>query len=84
MRDLYPFSAEEEGPVDKEAANRLSKVAPILKYRMVEKGSVLFTYQPLKALPNFFRMALATPTTREDMDWLMDEIELLGRDIYVE
>jgi len=82
MRDLCPFSTSE--PVDELAGSRLTKVAPQLKFGMVKKGSMMFTYQPLGTLPNFFRMALATPTTHEDMDWLLDEVERLGEDIIVD
>ncbi len=79
MRDLCPFTLHS----DPSAALRLSKVAPVIKARMVEKGSTMVTYQPLRELPNFFRMTLTTPTSVEDLDWLLDEIELLGRDIDV-
>ncbi len=82
MRDLYPWSMKE--PTNEETGRRLTRVAPLLKYRMTEKGSMMVSYQPLGTLPNFFRMALATPSSEEDMDWLLDEIERLGNDIYVE
>lgn len=77
MRDLYPFTT----PFDPAAAARLTKVAPMIKARMIEKGSAMITYQPLKELPNFFRMTLITSASETDMDWLLDEIETLGRDI---
>ena len=76
MRDLCPFTP----PFDRSVASRLNKVAPLIKARMVEKGSTMVTYQPLRELPNFFRMTLTTPTSAEDMDWLLEEIEQLGSD----
>ena len=77
MRNLYPFTP----PVDHSVAARLSKVAPLIKARMLEKGSTMVTYQPLRELPNFFRMTLTTPASVEDMDWLLDEIDSLGSNI---
>lgn len=79
MRELHPLTP----PIDAAAVVRMGKVAPIIKSRMIEKGSAMVTYQPGPALPNFFRMTLTTPTTERDMDWLLDEIETLGKDIYV-
>ena len=61
-------------------ADRLSKVAPIIKGQMVGNGSMMMTYQPLPGgVPNFLRMTLTTTkTTKEDMDFLLDEIHRLG------
>lgn len=79
MRDLQPLAT----PIDTATVARLGRVAPIIKARMIEKGSVMVTYQPRPNLPNFFRMTLTTPTSEEDMNWLLDEIDLLGSDIYI-
>lgn len=79
MRDLYPLRS----PIAPSSAAKMSKVAPIIKARMIEKGSAMFSYQPRKELPNFFRMTLTTPTTEGDMDWLLKEIESLGSDIFI-
>lgn len=81
MRDLQPFKPSEKNSV---SSSRLSKVAPTIKARMISKGSVMMTYQPMKELPNFFRMTLTTPASEEDVDWLLNEIELLGSDINIE
>lgn len=78
MRDIYPLKRD---PLDLAAVARLTKVAPQIKARMIEKGSVMMTYQPRKDLPNFFRMTFITPTTEKDLDWLLAEIETLGEDI---
>lgn len=77
MRSLYPITQ----PISLSSGSRLSQVAPIIKARMIEKGSVMITYQPLGELPNFFRMTLTTPTSEQDMDWILTEIEALGNDI---
>ena len=68
-----------------EEAERLTKVAPLLKARMVEKGSMMIGYQPLPGgVPNFLRMVTVAPrATKEDMDFLLDEIERLGQNIEV-
>ena len=39
-------------------------------------------YQPLKDEKNFFRMITVSPgVTHADMDFLLDEIERLGKDL---
>ena len=77
MRHLCPLAF----PVNPTTARKVTKVAAIIKSRMLEKGSVMVTYQPMKMLPNFFRMTLTTPATEQDINWLLGEIELLGEDI---
>lgn len=58
------------------------QVAPKIKARMMESGSTLVGYQPLGNLPNFFRMVISNPgVTEADLDFFVDEIERLGRDI---
>jgi hypothetical protein len=63
----------------------LSKIAPEIKRRMMENGSLMISYQPLstKGLPNFFRLTLTCfpQPTKEDMDYIINEIERLGQDI---
>ncbi|KAI4590541.1 hypothetical protein MJG53_001590 [Ovis ammon polii x Ovis aries] len=62
-------------------SERLSKVAPILKERMVRKGSMMIGYQPHGTRSNFFRMVVANPAlTRADMDFLLNQLERLGQD----
>lgn len=61
------------------------QVAPLLKARMVQQGTLMIGYQPLasKNLVNFFRMVttcIPTPTTAH-MDFVLDEIERLGADL---
>lgn len=49
---------------------------------MMEQGTTLVQYQPLGSLPNLFRVAISNPVvTSADVDFLVDEIERLGRDI---
>ncbi|KAM9672976.1 cysteine sulfinic acid decarboxylase isoform 2-T7 [Trichechus inunguis] len=63
-------------------SEKLAKVAPVLKERMVKKGSMMIGYQPHGARANFFRMIVANPMlTKADMDFLLDELERLGQDL---
>lgn len=66
-------------------SERLTKVAPIIKARMVAKGSMMLAYQPLPGgVPNCLRMVTINPwSTKEDMDYVLDEVETLGHDIKV-
>lgn len=58
------------------------QVAPAIKERMMKKGSLMLGYQPHRGKVNFFRQVVISPQVRrEDMDFLLDEIDLLGRDM---
>lgn len=58
------------------------QVAPIIKERMMKKGSMMLGYQPHRGKVNFFRQVVISPqVSREDMDFLLDEIELLAKDL---
>lgn len=63
----------------------LTQVPSIIKARMVQEGTMMIGYQPLasKNLVNFFRLVnTSTPmTTNADMDFVLDEIERLGKDL---
>lgn len=47
---------------------------------MMEKGTIMVTYQPLGDLPNFFRIAISNPAIqKEDLDFVLNEIEELAK-----
>ncbi|PSN32645.1 Cysteine sulfinic acid decarboxylase [Blattella germanica] len=70
---------QEDQPDFKE---RLHKVAPKIKERMIKEGSMMVTYQPLKDHPNFFRLVLQNSgVERSDMDYFVREFERLGGDL---
>ena len=70
---------------DTEWRQQIGKVAPIVKARMMDRGSLMIAYQPLEELPNFFRMAIASPhACKSDMDFVLDEIEREAQDITVQ
>jgi glutamate decarboxylase len=61
---------------------RLHKVAPRIKERMMKDGSMMVTYQPLRNQPNFFRLVLQNSgVERADMDYFVQEFERLGSDL---
>ncbi|XP_029422085.1 cysteine sulfinic acid decarboxylase isoform X2 [Nannospalax galili] len=63
-------------------SERLSRVAPALKERMVKEGSMMIGYQPHGTRANFFRVVVANPTLAQvDLDFLLDELERLGQDL---
>ncbi|KAL7976534.1 hypothetical protein Chor_008483 [Crotalus horridus] len=67
---------------NEERMNRLSKVAPIIKARMMEYGTTMVSYQPLGDKVNFFRMVISNPAAaHQDIDFLIEEIERLGQDL---
>ncbi|KAJ8337024.1 hypothetical protein SKAU_G00382440 [Synaphobranchus kaupii] len=62
-----------------ERDTRLHEVAPKIKAKMMEEGSVMIGYQPTREKVNFFRCVFSNPATRkEDVDFLLDEIVRLG------
>ncbi|XP_071989102.1 cysteine sulfinic acid decarboxylase isoform X2 [Engystomops pustulosus] len=61
---------------------RLGKVAPVIKERMMKKGSMMVGYQHHGNRVNFFRQIVVNPqVTTEDLDFFLDEIERLGEDL---
>ncbi|XP_072020853.1 glutamate decarboxylase 1-like isoform X2 [Amphiura filiformis] len=63
----------------------LHKVAPEIKARMMEAGTTMVGYQPLGNNVNFFRMIVSNPaSTKADIDYMLDEIERLGKTIEFE
>ncbi|XP_040278170.1 cysteine sulfinic acid decarboxylase [Bufo bufo] len=61
---------------------RLGKVAPVIKERMMKKGSMMVGYQPHGNIVNFFRQIVVNPeVTKEDLDFSLDEIERLAEDL---
>ena len=62
-----------------------SQVAPKIKERMILKGSLMIGYQKLdhKGKRNFFRMVIhaTPPPTKEDMEYVIAEIERCGKDL---
>uniref|UniRef100_A0A8C3XVY0 Glutamate decarboxylase 2 n=1 Tax=Chelydra serpentina TaxID=8475 RepID=A0A8C3XVY0_CHESE len=67
---------------NEERMNRLIKVAPVIKARMMEYGTTMVSYQPLGDKVNFFRMVISNPAaTHQDIDFLIEEIERLGQDL---
>uniref|UniRef100_A0AAX7VNJ7 Glutamate decarboxylase like 1 n=1 Tax=Astatotilapia calliptera TaxID=8154 RepID=A0AAX7VNJ7_ASTCA len=68
-----------DGP---ELWEKLHKVAPVIKERMMKKGSMMVGYQPHGEKANFFRMIIISPqVSRQDMDFVLDEINNLGKDL---
>ncbi|XP_044064037.1 acidic amino acid decarboxylase GADL1-like isoform X2 [Siniperca chuatsi] len=67
-----------EGP---ELWKKLHTVAPVVKERMMKKGSMMVGYQTHRDKPNFFRMVVISPqVSRQDLDFVLDEIHNLGSD----
>ena len=65
-----------------EFKHKLNKIAPQIKKRMMIKGSLMVGYQPLDDKPNFFRAIVSNQaSTEEDILFMLDEIENLGKDL---
>ncbi|XP_073469661.1 cysteine sulfinic acid decarboxylase [Aquarana catesbeiana] len=62
--------------------DKLGKVSPIVKERMMKKGSMMVGYQPHGNRVNFFRQIVVNPeVTKEDLDFFLNEIEGLAEDL---
>lgn len=64
--------------------DKVSRVAPKIKEGMVKDGTMLIGYQPLtvKGFVNFFRIIINNPKCDySDMDFVVKEIDRLGRDL---
>lgn len=65
-----------------EFKEKIHKVAPKIKERMMKEGNMMITYQPIHNKPNFFRLVLQNSAlTHDDMLYFIDEIERLGSDL---
>ena len=59
-----------------------TQIAPKIKAQMIEEGTAMISYQPCGDKVNFFRMVFTNPATRQrDVDYLIDEIQRLGKDL---
>ncbi|CAF1124594.1 unnamed protein product [Brachionus calyciflorus] len=77
-----PNSIKDLDRNSKEFKERLNKVAPKIKERMVIEGNLMISYQPLDDKPNFFRMIVSNPASNfEDIDYMINEIERFGNDL---
>lgn len=48
----------------------------------MQNGNLMIGYQPLDEKPNFFRMVISnSATSKEDLDFMLDEIEKLVNDL---
>ncbi|NWT94439.1 CSAD decarboxylase, partial [Urocynchramus pylzowi] len=62
--------------------DKLGKVAPAIKEKMIRRGSMMVGYQPHGSHVNFFRQIITNPAvTRQDLDFFLDEIQELGWDL---
>nr|ABX89951.1 aspartate 1-decarboxylase [Tribolium castaneum] len=62
--------------------DKLHKVAPRIKERMMKEGSMMVTYQAQKGHPNFFRIVFQNSgLDKADMVHFVEEIERLGSDL---
>ncbi|XP_048414422.1 glutamate decarboxylase 1 isoform X1 [Stegostoma tigrinum] len=71
-----------ELPESAKKDNQLHQVAPKIKARMMEEGSLMVGYQPQGDKVNFFRVVFSNPATnKSDVDFLIEEITRLGKDL---
>ncbi|KAM4623669.1 glutamate decarboxylase 1 [Polymixia lowei] len=69
-------------PAGPDRNTKLQQVAPQIKARMMEQGTIMIGYQPLGSNVNFFRCVFSNPATQqEDIDFLLEEIARLGHDL---
>ncbi|NWI46310.1 CSAD decarboxylase, partial [Picathartes gymnocephalus] len=62
--------------------DKLGRVAPAIKEKMIQRGSMMVGYQPHGSRVNFFRQIITNPAvTRQDLDFFLDEIQELGWDL---
>ena len=69
-------------PHGPERIKLLGEVTPKIKQQMMEKGSLMIGYQPQGNIPNFFRNIISNPAVKkEDIDFLVAEIDRIGADL---
>lgn len=61
---------------------RLHRIAPAMKEKMMKEGTMMVTYQSQKGLPNFFRIVFQNSgLNKSDMVHLVEEFERLGSNL---
>ncbi|CAG9860116.1 unnamed protein product [Phyllotreta striolata] len=61
---------------------KLHKVAPKIKERMMKAGNMMITYQAQKDYPNFFRIVFqSSGLEKSDMRYFVEQIEKMGQDL---
>ncbi|XP_029450922.1 cysteine sulfinic acid decarboxylase isoform X2 [Rhinatrema bivittatum] len=66
----------------REGFELVMEVAPVIKERMMKKGTVMVGYQPHGSKVNFFRQIVVNPSVTEGhLNFFLDEIERLGHDL---
>ncbi|EEB10349.1 glutamate decarboxylase, putative [Pediculus humanus corporis] len=69
-------------PHTPEKEKLLGDLCPIIKGRMMQAGTLMVGYQPDDRRPNFFRNIISSAAvTEKDVDFLLQEIDRLGRDL---
>lgn len=67
---------------DPDYEQKLHRVAPKIKERMMKEGTMMVTYQAQNKLPNFFRIVFQNSgLEKADMLYFINEIERLGSDL---
>jgi glutamate decarboxylase len=78
----YVPNSLRNAPRDEHFAEKLHKVAPKIKERMMKEGSMMITYQSIHSHPNFFRLVLqSSALDKSDMIHIAEEFERLGSDL---
>ena len=74
-----------EKGVTNEIRDEIGRISPILKEKMMRKGSLMLAYQKQKQegriLNNFFRPIVTVNKTKEDMEFVVEEMCRLGKDL---
>lgn len=72
-----------EGTIDtNEWEKQLHLVAPKMKQRMMQQGTMMVTYQAQGKWPNFFRIVFqSSALTEDDVKYLVEEFQRLGQDL---
>lgn len=75
------YQIEENILNDNKKNSTCLQIAPQIKRKMMEDGSMMIGYNPLttKGYVNFFRVIITNPmTTPQDMDFILDEMDRIG------
>lgn len=67
--------------------DRVHKLAPLIKSEMIKRGNIMIAYQKqdssYRNLVNFFRPSITLGKDREDIEYILNEIHTIGKDIQI-